>query len=291
MLSFRTTRPSKLPGFVVPNYEPAGHIVSSVLSVLFGKRFDTHGPTEMSGSFGAPDLSQFAIPNNRALPQNSPHLRADFPVPLKLSEVRRVQSLFLGDHSDEKARSAFLTAARFYQRALQAVEDDPEMAYLHLITAGEIIANHKPFVEEQHLAPDIRSALARIEREMQDGDAVAATLRMNLHGVKRRFVSTIKSYIQPDFFHHREAEHQFDAIRADKLDACLGAAYDLRSKSVHTGRSFRGWIQPWSGNAEVQSGEPIVEGDKKFAKMGIFSCLAFDRPMKRSSPNFFLVKV
>jgi Apea-like HEPN len=267
MLSFRTIRSPQLAGHEIPNYEPAGHIVSSVLSVLFGKRFDTHGPVEMSGSFGAPDLSQFAIPNNRALPHNSQRGRVDYPVPLEVGEAKRVQMLFLGDHLDEKSRKVFLTAARFYQRALQAVEDDPEVAYLHLITAGEIIATHKTFDEDNCLDKKTLEVLARIQREMEGGDRVVRYLRGQLRGIKRRFVSAIVSYIRPDFFDRREAEQLFDALSKRNLNQRIGAAYDLRSKYVHGGRSFGRLIAPRSGNAEIQSGKPVIEGDSKFANI------------------------
>ncbi|MFB0875822.1 hypothetical protein [Sphingobium sp. sgz301303] len=267
VLSFRTVRSPKLPGFVVPNYEAAGQIVAAVLSVLFGKKFETHGPLEMSGSFGVPDLSTFAVPNNPSLPHIGSNLRADHPVPLEISEARRMQMLFLGDHPDAAARSAFMAAARFYQRALQAIEDDPEVAYLHLITAGEIIANHKPFVEAEHLDEQTRTALERIEQEMEGGKALASQLRGKLRGIKRRFVSAIASYIDPGFFERTEATDAFSAFRADNFSQRLGAAYDLRSKSVHTGRPFGTWIAARNDGAEVQHGQPVIEEDKELAKI------------------------
>lgn len=267
VLSFRTVRSPKLPGFVIPNYEPAGQIIAAVLSVLFGKKFETHGPLEMSGSFGVPDLSTFAVPNNPSLPHIGSKRRADHPVPLEISEARRMQTLFLGDHPEAAARSAFMAAARFYQRALQAIEDDPEVAYLHLITAGEIIANHKPFVEAEHLDEQTRAVLGRIEQEMEGGTAIAAQLRGKLQGIKRRFVSAIASYIDPHFFDRSESNDAFSAFRADNFSQRLGAAYDLRSKSVHTGRPFGTWVAPRSDGAEIQHGQPIIEDDKELAKI------------------------
>lgn len=266
-LSFRTIRSPVLPEFVVPNYESVGHSVAAVLSVLFGKCFENHGPLEMSGSFGVPDLSQFGHPYDRRLPHNTSKPRVDYPVRLDISELRRAVPLLLGEHHDDKGRLAFLAAARFYQRALQAVEDDPEVAYLHLITAGEIIANHKPFVENEHVDKATRSALARIEREMQGGDALASMLRGKLRSVKRRFVTAIVSYLEPTFFDRSESSERFTRLTADDIEKRLGAAYDLRSKSVHTGRPFGSWIKPQHHNAEVQHGEPVVPGDRELERI------------------------
>ncbi len=264
VLAFRTKATLKEAGIVIPNYEPAGHIVASVLSVLFGKRFDVHGPYEMSGSFVVPDLSQFSIPNNCKLPHNGQGLRADHPVSLELSNARHLAALILSDHPDGPGQAAFLGAARFYLRALQSVEDDPEVAYLHLITAGEIIANHKPFVEAEHVDADTLKALTRIETEMEGGKKVAGLLRGKVRGIKRRFVSAITSYIQADFFDRRESERAFGTFKAERFKKHVEAAYDLRSRYVHTGEPFGSWIAPGYENAEVQLGKPVVS-DRAFA--------------------------
>ena len=267
VVSFRTAPPATpSPGVVVQTYESVGEIVSAVLSVLFGKRFDVHGPYEMSGSFNVPDLSHFAVPNNRSLPYNSNGPRVDYPVPLELSQTRRIQGLLLGEHKDKRGRAAFNAAARFYRRALQTAEDDPEVAYLHLITAGEIMASHKPFGETEYLDEATRDALARIEKEMEGGDCIASMLRRQLRGIKRRFVLTILSYIEPAFFSRREATHSCDALQETNFRERVKAAYDLRSRYVHTGVPFGHWVSPRHENPEVQMGKPVVP-DSNMAKI------------------------
>ncbi|MBC7985112.1 MAG: hypothetical protein H7X93_00345 [Sphingomonadaceae bacterium] len=258
VLSFRTPPPTKAPGVIVPNYEAAGELVASVLSLLFGKRFDSHGPLEMSGHFGVPDLTLFNSPTDPTLPHNAEKVRADHPIPLVLSEIARILPLIVESQIDQRSGAAFHSAAKFYRQALTSIEDDPEVAYLHLITAGEIISGRIPFDEDQHFDDDLSEALRLIESEMPEGKRISNLLRSRLRGIKRRFVSTIVSMVDDQFFERREAAHHFCALRRDDFRMRVAAAYDLRSQYVHTGYAFGRWITLRHQNSEIQAGEPIV---------------------------------
>lgn len=69
IIAFETEPIAKLPGVVVPDYSYVGETVCSYLSALFGKRFDSHGSVENSGSFYVPDLRQFDRPYVLELPK------------------------------------------------------------------------------------------------------------------------------------------------------------------------------------------------------------------------------
>jgi hypothetical protein len=265
ILAFRTEPARKAPGVIVPNYENAGDFVAAALSVLFGKRFDAHGPIEMSGRYGVPDMTRFAAPVDPALPFNAGRPRVDYPVPLRLAEVRRISGLLLDPASDSGELAIFHGAAAFYRRALQAVEDDPEMAYLHLITAGEILSAATPFDEARHLDDDVRDVLATL-RGLGDGDRMARILLARLHGIKRRFVDTITDLVDDGFFQRTEAVERYAGFRREDFARRIKAAYDLRSQHVHTGYEFGHWVGPDRHGAEVQLGNPVVP-DKDMAKV------------------------
>ncbi|MVT69940.1 hypothetical protein GPL21_33165 [Bradyrhizobium pachyrhizi] len=263
-LVFRTPVPSEPePRIVIPNYEGVGEFVASALSVLFGKRFDTHGPLEMSGYFGVPDLSSFLTPCSPRLRHNDGQSRADRAVPLNLSEVGRIIGLIMESNKDNRF-AAFHSAAKFYRRALISVEDDVEGAYLNLITAGEIISNVHELNEDDVLDAEARDALNRVARLKPDGAELATFLRGRLRGVKRRFVSAITAMVDDSFFERTEADDRWTSFRKDDFQTRIAAAYDLRSRFVHSGYPFGGWIrQPdW----EVQGGKPVVS-DKEMAKV------------------------
>ncbi|MBY2949486.1 HEPN domain-containing protein [Rhizobium leguminosarum] len=266
VLAFRTPPPPEpAPGGIVPNYEGAGEGVASALSVLFGKRFDSHGPFEMSGSFGLPDLSAFATPCLPHLRHNDGKPRGDRAIPLNLSEVSRIESLLLGPNQDPRF-SAFHSAAKFYRRALATVEIDAESAYLNLITAGEIVSNSQKLTDEATLDSEVRAVLEHIAKEMPDGLKTANFLRGRLRGIKRRFVSAITAMVDDSFFNHREVQSHWGALRRSDFEKRLGAAYDLRSRFVHSGYPFGGWITAHMGKFEVQVGRPVVP-DKEMAKV------------------------
>ncbi|MFG1279765.1 hypothetical protein [Xanthobacter autotrophicus] len=266
VLAFRTPAPpDPAPGVVVPNYENVGEVVASALSVLYGKRFDVHGPFEMSGFFGMPDLLAFATPCEPRLRHNDGRPRADRGIPLNLGDAGRIASLILGSHDDPRL-TAFFSAAGFYRRALVTIEIDPESAYLHLITAGEIVSNLHDVPDEDALDEEARALLDRIAKEMSDGTKVASFLRGRLRGIKRRFVSVILSMIDDTFFDRREAAEQFGSFRKDDFRKRIAAAYDLRSRFVHSGYPFGGWINLQMTRFEVQLGKPVVP-DKEMAEV------------------------
>ena len=103
VLVFRTD-PRHQDGFIIPSYDHIGEIVCALLSVLFGKRFVSHGHLESSGFFNRPDLHNWDAFADPCLPHNSAKPRADLTVALSLSEVRRILPLLLGrseEHTSE----------------------------------------------------------------------------------------------------------------------------------------------------------------------------------------------
>lgn len=265
MLSFETETVEKAPGVVVPDYSPTGELMCAFMAVLFGKRFDHHGAVEMTGSYRVPNLVRAGDLCEPARPYHGKKLRADYPVPLDLRELSRFHPLIEGDAIDEKLSDAFHTAALFYARALRTVGSDPEVAYLHLITACERLAEAAP-LKEIELEATIRTALARIEAELEGGARVARLLRSRMRQLKRRFAALLATHIDDGFFDRSEAGEVWQALRATDIPRGVSAAYDLRSRYVHTGASFGGWIEPRYDNAERQIGSPVLP-DREMAKI------------------------
>lgn len=266
VLSFRTPPPpTPAPGIVVPNYESAGEIVASTLSVLFGKRFDSHGPFEMSGSFGMPELSGFTTPCDPRLRHNDGRPRSNRSVPLNFCEVGRV-SVLLDPTEDDRRITAFYSAAKFYRRALLSIESDPEGAYLNLITAGEIVSSFHQLSEDDALDTEAASIIRRIADEMPGGDAVAKFLRNRLRGIKRSFVGAIAGMVDDEFFERYEADSEWGTFKKENFRRHIAAAYDLRSRFVHSGDSFGRWISHGVGGSEIMFGQPTVR-DREMSKI------------------------
>jgi hypothetical protein len=256
MLSFSTPEMDKRPGVVVPNFSPTGDRFCALLSVLFGKRFDHHGAVEMSGSFQVPDLTSTEEICNSRRPYHGSTLRADYPVALDLREVQRLKTLLQTSTAENQLAAAFDTAALFYARALRTVERDPEIAYLHLITACERLAEVAP-LESIELEAEVQTAFTRIEQEMSGGDRIVRLLRGRMRQLRRRFAALIVTHLDDAFFTRSEAESQWEALKKDKFPKAALAAYDLRSLFVHTGLAFGRTIAPDYNNSETTRGTPF----------------------------------
>ena len=93
MVSFITQEVKKAEGAMVPSYEGVGDRLCSLLSLLYGKRFDSHGCVVSNGSFQIPNLEQFNSSCIPALPQNNHTPRSDIPIPLDLLQVARIEPM------------------------------------------------------------------------------------------------------------------------------------------------------------------------------------------------------
>jgi hypothetical protein len=201
------------------------------------------------------------------LPQNSHAPRRDINVPLNLVEISRIEPL-LRPGQDERFLTFLQTAGRFYLQALQNFEERPDVAYLNLITAGEVLSNYYSYDKDDLLDEDARGILRRISEASQDGPALAKQIKSRLFQVKRRFLRAIEELLTDPFFAASEAEQDFTRLKKEDIGSRLGAAYDLRSQHVHSGIPFGKWVsRTLAGEAcEIQFGVPVV-GDKSFEKV------------------------
>jgi hypothetical protein len=284
----QTEPPSEDPPGFLPDYSLTGDLICAYLAVLFGKRFDNHGLIETNGLFQLPDLTQFGHLCDVRLPQNSHKSRIDFPVPLNLVEVSRIERLFRGDTLDHRCLKAFHGAAKFYLQALQNAERDPEVAYLHLITAGEILSSFFQYEKDDLLDAETKQHLDQVKIGMPDGPRIASLLSGKLRQVKRSFVRTIVQLTDGvGFFDRSESSRAYGRFKTETFRDCVAAAYDLRSRYVHTGVPFGHWISENHCNNEVQIGQPVVgdgETEKILARAPTY--IGLERAMRHSLLRF-----
>lgn len=266
ILAFKTEPFEKKVGSPLPIYSPTGDVVASYLSVLFGKRFDCHGMTEGSGFFQVPDFSAFNALCRPALVFNSHKPRECRPVTLQLNCISSIRKLLDGDYDLDTSLITKLEAAcKFYMQALQNAEHNPEVAYLHLITSGEILSGAFKYSPEEVLSAQTREDLNKIEHEVTSDTKVANRIKSQLLSAKKRFVKSICSLLDDEFYKVTESEVKYGFFKPDDIERRIGAAYDLRSRYVHSGVPFGRWIEPSRQGGDVQFGLPVVE-DKEFAK-------------------------
>ena len=217
---------------VLPDYSSHLASVAACMSVLFGKRFDIHGLTEEHGHFRTPDTAEYASLCDHQLSFNSHKSRRAFPVRLELDEFRVVSGLFADDPHRRKAVPKLVAAARFYMRALQSAERDVEVAYLHLVTAGEILA------------------------------ALSRKCGLRPGKITRAFAKALSGLLDSDFFESQDGVHEVMRFRQDGVEENLRKAYSLRSVYVHNGEEFGPWISTSLGLGNVPPGEWVHPNEK-----------------------------
>ena len=263
------TNPKDPKDVIIPNYGPVGELLCSFMSVLYGKRFDSHGLIEGSGYFALPNLTAYSQFVDHRLPFNSHSPRKDSKISLNLKEMVNVVPLLYSDKGVNKhLTEVFRVASKFYLRALQNFELDSEIAYLNLITAAEVVSNYCKYDVNELIDEEFRSILEAIETNIHDGKRYSKMIKNRLSQVKKRLVKTIVELVDDDFFDGSEAMHPCGMLKQGDFEKRVAAAYDLRSKYVHNGSSFGAWIslRASTDKHDIQCGRPII-GDKDFEKI------------------------
>lgn len=248
---------------MLPDYSQTANMLCVYLSVLFGKRFDSHGPIEHVGMFCFPHLSGISSFCNPRLPFNNHRPRIDLGIELALGEISRIEKVLTND-VDSKFIKFFRSAGKFYLQALQTFENNPETAYLNLITCGEILSNYYEYDKEELIDDETKKILVLIESNLCNGMKISNQVKSKLLQVKRKFIKTISWLLKDIFFENTESLPVYSSLKKENILELIAAAYDLRSRYVHTGIDFGGWVS--RENAEIQTGTPVVD-DKEFQKI------------------------
>lgn len=258
-----------------PDAEYTCDIICIAMSVLFGKCFEMHGSLQVGGHFYRPPFGGSKPLVNFKSPPFNFKPRADLEIPLTLSQFAKVIPIIVKFVDDEPAAATFFAAARFYHRFMLGFDSEPEVAFLDLITALEILSNGMNFTDQELYDPTTLAELDSIRTTL--GEAVAKKIKDRMFQVKRKFLLTIHRLLTNSFFKVTDAvEHQGKLHLAPYTSPLykngqteitfarrMKAAYDLRSRYVHVGAKF-GFAVAQKG--EVNGGRPQL-ADKQIEDM------------------------
>ena len=252
VLAFET--PPREKSIVIPDYSPTGDAVCSYLSVLFGKRFDCHGLTEGSGFYNIPNLNLFSTLCDQSLSFNSHRPRNDFVVPLRMENFGAMLSVLEKLQKEPGLENKLRAACNFYMQSLKNAEQNIEVAYLHLVSAGEVLSSVFTYEEQALYDEETRRDLSRIRTELSNGEKVANRLSRKMYWVKRRFINSLYGLLDSRFFIGTE-----QAFSKENVKLYIAGAYDLRSKYIHSGIPFGHWVKPSGRVGDVPPGKWVVE--------------------------------
>lgn len=264
-------------GIVMPDYSTWGNIYCSIFSVFFGKRFDNCGPIQNMGIYRLPSLYKEPL-KYYDLEFNNFKPRVDLNILLNFTQLSKVFEFFLDENLDKTEANILIQASRFYLRALQSVEISEDMAYLDLITCGEILSNSQEYSDGELYDHD--TDLVNFLDKLTD-EKDKKFIKKRLFQVKRKFFLSTKELLNNNFFVVSEVKEPFRQgiydFTEDNIDKAIKAAYDLRSNFVHTGAKYSNYLMPISQiNNEIIDNNPYgcdSELGKLFEKAASFTGL------------------
>ena len=254
-------------GVAFPSYLIDAELIADLASVWFGKRFDVHGTLQEHGHFFIP-----ALWANRpvAYPDAGPFShkpRQDLKIAHKWDTFRQPFEFFEKYSHGNSVSRAFWRATRFYARALRSFDNDPEVAFFHLVAAIEMLAAGMDFAEDQIFDAETLEIFKCIREELRDGERVEKIIRKRLCQLRQKVSHCAVELTNDNFFDGSEAKHSAARLRKEDLLKRMKAAYDLRSKYAHTGADIGGWLTILvSYNEEIHLGRPVME-DRKLARL------------------------
>lgn len=243
------------------------------LSILYGKRFDNHGDLQSGNLFRLPDIRNTTPRQYPKAPINNFSPRKDLGIELNLSEIKRIENLFFGEFPDQKFKNILKTAGSFYWQSLQIVEQQPESAFLNLVTCGEVLSSYYDYELDDLIEENMKVIFQKIQDEIEDGPKIVKQLKSNLLLVKKKYTKTIVLLLNDYFFSNTECHDSFPldaktnvpigSLKKKEIERRIKAAYDLRSQYVHTGIAFGNEVT--FSPSEIQLGK-IVGKPSKFMK-------------------------
>ena len=250
----------------MPNYHYYGEMLSVSMTILFGKLFIHHGMIETNGLFSFPT----DIDNSKRLhPSIEPFLnepRKDIPIELNLVNFELISPLFKQE-LNINALKIFYTAGLFYVRSLQMIEVQPEIAFVDLVTTGEILSNFYNFPEELLYDTQTKILFDEILEYHPNPNKAINIIKNRFYQVRRKYTLTLLNLLNDHFFYESESTENFLRLTKENIEDRIKASYDLRSKYVHSGVEFGRWIYFADQlGSEIMLGEPAVD-DNDYKKI------------------------
>ena len=167
---------------------------------------------------------------------------------------------------DPKLQQRFILAVKMYHQAILIIEKHPDLAYLNLISAIEVLCQDHT-VEIPTLS-EINNKLEELINKIDDLELcnnIKNTILKREHFIKRKFVRFICDNIE-DFFencHHPKN----GKVKKEDIELLLKKIYDQRSKTLHTGEPFPPFAlsAPLFGS-EIDFSYSMSIGEKKWER-------------------------
>ncbi len=165
---------------------------------------------------------------------------------------------------DSNYHQRFILAVRLYHQALLLIEEQPDMAYLNLISAIEVLCQETDIgkITLSDLDQKLAELVGSVENEGLR-NKIEQTILKREHFIGRRFVAFILEHIEESFWTKERPKH--GQIKPEILPNLLKRIYGKRSKTLHNGEPFPPSIfRPPIMEAEIDFSLGVIKGEKKW---------------------------
>lgn len=249
---------------LLPDYSEGVRNLTDLASVWYGKRFDLLGNLQQHGRFHFPILNIGSTPQFNRWPFNHTP-RPDLSISLIWEAFWKPLNLLSEPNDyDHRYLTAAWKAVRFYARALRSF-DQPEVAYLHLLVAAEVLASAIEFRDDQLFDDKDRRLFNNVREQL--GPSAEKDLRQRFFQLRRKMAFASVELTNDSFFAGSESEFEQNRLTKANLERAVKAAYDIRSRFLHTGANLDPWLRYVArSHDEMQSGRPVIRDDPELAK-------------------------
>lgn len=221
--------------FQASNWFRLAYRINSWVSVIFGKAVTGHHFWQINNEV----VSPITVPKgkiwNRELPFYSDNPRIEHPFSTDLASLNLLEDVVF---NTSPPAMQLHSAAEFYAIALRQWVDEPEHAYVNMVTAGECLSGLTHYDWGELADSNAQEVIAALQLT-QDGERLANLYRNQSRFIGERFVRTLLMDVPESVF--TDVEYATDTrcrLTRETIQPALKKAYALRSKFVHTGSTF-----------------------------------------------------
>lgn len=166
---------------------------------------------------------------------------------------------------DQKHHQKFILSTKLYHQSLLIIEDFPDIAYLNLVSAIEVLSGD--YVLDSPSLSDLCDS--KLQNLINKIDDKKLRCEIESHFVekerfhKRKFVSFILEHIDHDFWKEK-GRPKSGRIKQEELPDLLKRIYDQRSRTLHNGEPFpiSIYLPPIPIGAEILKGRSMASRGK-----------------------------
>jgi len=252
---------------IYPMYAWVGEEMSALLGAFYGKLILNLDHVQAGRFLTVPSLQERPFHRFDKPPFNDQPRRPNGVEP-NLTGADRLVARYVKVAGSDDQLPLLVRAADFYRLALETYDERPELAFAMLISTLEALTALRDYSDNELYDERLLDDLRLIATTCAEGPKIANRLKARLYQVKRKVAALVHDVVPDEFFEQRETTLTWGFIKhRDELIERVRAAYDIRSRLLHTGnRSGLWYIEHDHQGAEYGIGEPVID-DKQLVKL------------------------